>query len=579
MIRVKDHQTERLFDPWKHFGPKRRRLLDLSWSGAFRKFLFKEIPAHKIFKCFHKNFGRPTKELYTAIGVTILQQIHDLPDEKAIESLAFNEQWHYALDITGESDEEKYLCEKTLRTYRKLLIKENLDTVIFEKMTDELIKSFHVDTSKQRLDSSHIFSNMRNLRRLEIFVKTIQKFLKKLKIVYKALFDSLISVELQDRYLSEKSDGCFSKVKPSASSQTLQQVGEDLLFLIELFSSNKDVKKFHSYRLLQRVLSEQCTVTGKGEDKKLAIKPAKEVPSNSLQNPSDPDATYDGHKGKGFQVQTMETFQETEERDKTKPNLITYVEVEQAHEHDSDALQPALDNTQDRDCCPEELQCDTLYGSDENVQQAKEKGVNVIAPVCGPSNSPATKLKDFQFDESTKLVSRCPAGHKPIKVRRLKHRMTARFSKNHCSECQLRENCPVTPLKKGDYSLRYNEKHYRLALRRAREDTSEFRNKYRWRAGVEATESHLKRDFGAGQLRVTGLPQVRFAVTLKALGLNIFRSAKALKWAYKSLFILFFEEVTLRESHKPKINHVSLENDLLSYLVCQRTIYLGSKTA
>lgn len=574
MIRVKDHQTERLFDPWNHFGPKRRRLLDQSWAGAFRKFLFKEIPAHKIFKCFHKSFGRPTKELYTAIGVTILQQIHDLPDEKAIELLAFSEQWHYALDITGESDDEKYLCEKTLRTYRKLLIQEKLDTVIFEGMTDELIKSFHVDTAKQRLDSSHIFSNMRNLRRLEIFVKTIQKFLKKLKIVYKGLFDSLIPVELQERYLSEKSDGCFSQVKPSASSQTLQQVGEDLLYLVELFSSNKDVKKFHSYRLLQRVLSEQCTVTGKGEDKKLSIKPAKEVSSDSLQNPSDSDATYDGHKGKGFQVQTMETYQDTEERDKTKPNLITYVDVEQAHEHDSDALQPALDNTQDRDCCPEEVQCDTLYGSDENVQQAKEKGIKVIAPVCGPTNSPATRLKDFEFDESTQLVTCCPEGHKPIKVRRLKNRMTARFSKKHCSECQQRENCPVTPLKKGDYSLRYNEKHFRLALRRANEETPEFRNKYRWRAGIEATESHLKSDFGAGRLRVRGLPQVRFAVTLKALGLNIFRSAKALKCAYKSLFILFFGYVTFRETHKPKLYPVSHSNDLLSYIFCQRTIYL-----
>jgi hypothetical protein len=27
------------------------------------------------------------------------------------------------------------------------------------------------------------------------------------------------------------------------------------------------------------------------------VKPSKEVPSDSLQNPSDPDATYDGYKG------------------------------------------------------------------------------------------------------------------------------------------------------------------------------------------------------------------------------------------------------------------------------------------
>ena len=152
--------------------------------------------------------------------------------------------------------------------------------------------------------------------------------------------------------------------------------------------------------------------------------------------------------------------------------------------------------------------------------------------------------------------------------------MTVRFSQKHCSECQHREYCPVTPLKKGDFSLRYNEKHVRLALRRANEETPEFRNKYRWRAGIEATESHLKSDCGAGRLRVRGLPQVRFAVTLKALGLNIFRSAKALQCASKSLFNLFFGYVTFQKTHKPKLYPVSHSFDLLSYIFCQRTIYL-----
>ena len=41
---------------------------------------------------------------------------------------------------------------------------------------------------------------------------------------------------------------------------------------------------------------------GEGEDDKVILK--KEVSSTSLQNPSDPDATY-GHKGKGYKVQIV----------------------------------------------------------------------------------------------------------------------------------------------------------------------------------------------------------------------------------------------------------------------------------
>jgi hypothetical protein len=38
------------------------------------------------------------------LGVMILQQMHDLTDEETIHQYAFNIEWHYALDITDESD-------------------------------------------------------------------------------------------------------------------------------------------------------------------------------------------------------------------------------------------------------------------------------------------------------------------------------------------------------------------------------------------------------------------------------------------------------------------------------------------
>ena len=97
MITVNDHQTGRLFDPWEYLGPKRRKLLDSSWSGVFRKYLLEKLPVEKVGRHFDEVMGRPTKELYTAIGALILQQLHDLSDPDVSMTLAFNEQWHYAL--------------------------------------------------------------------------------------------------------------------------------------------------------------------------------------------------------------------------------------------------------------------------------------------------------------------------------------------------------------------------------------------------------------------------------------------------------------------------------------------------
>lgn len=564
MITVNDHQTGWLFDPFKHFGPKRRILLEKSWSGVFRSYLLEKLPITKVATYFDEGMGRPSKELYTAIGALILQQFHDLSDPEVTMALAFNEQWHYALDISDESDTSKYISERTIRTYRAILIRENLDRVLFETLTDSLIRVCGVDTSKQRLDSTLIQSNMRKLGRIGIFSSTIRKFLKKLKRKFPDLFDTLLKSEFTDRYLVKESEGCFSQVRPSEASRMLDELAHDLVHLIELFSSCDTVCSLAEYKLLERVLSEQCRVTGSGADTQVEIKPPKEVPPDSLQNPSDPDASYDRHKGQGYQVQIMETYQ-TENHD--KPDLITYVEVEPAHQHDAHALQPAIEAARTRECCPEELVCDTLYGGDDNVQEAAVKGVEVVAPLAGHDPSGTITLSDFTCDETTHFITGCPEGHKPETVRQTRtNRLLARFNKKTCCACPRREDCPVRPGKKASY-LRYDDRTLRLDRRRVYEQTKEFKDRYRWRAGIESTNSHLKADLGAKRLRVRGMASVRWAIFLKALGLNIMRCVKDL---CNSLFPYF------KQLYGPKDTQSTLTNKLfaLFHILLSKNIYI-----
>ena len=538
MITVKDHSTGRLFDPWAYLGPKRRKLLENSWAGVFRTYLLEKLPVSKVAKHFNDWTGRPTKELHTAIGVVLLQQLHDLSDPEVTRAMAFNLDWQYALDIIDESDAGSYLSERTLRNYRRIIIDANLEKVLFNELTDTLIAAFDVDTSKQRLDSTIIRSNMRKYGRILICATTIRKFLKKLRRTHKKLYDSLITAEIIERYMAKNSENIFSRVKPSGTSKTLQDVGNDLLYLIECFRPYETVCALPEYQLLERVLSEQFTVTGSGPDATVTSRPPKEVPSDSLQNPSDPDAAYDSHKGSGYQAQIMETYHET--KDKKKPNLITYVDVEPANIHDSHALQPAIDAVSERGCTPDELVCDTLYGSDDNVQQAVPKHVKVIAPVQSTGSSGETALCDFTFDPDTNFATRCPEGHEPVRVRRTKKlSIIASFDREVCGVCPRRTSCPIY-LGKRAASLYYTDTEARNAQRRAFEQTTTFKDRYRWRAGIEGTNSHLKNDVGADRLRVRGLVAVRFAVTLKALGLNILRCAEALSAAPRALITTLF---------------------------------------
>jgi hypothetical protein len=61
------------------------------------------------------------------MGVLILQQAFDLTDIETVEQLSFNIQWHYALNITSNSDQATYMSPKTLWNNRDLVSSHNLD--------------------------------------------------------------------------------------------------------------------------------------------------------------------------------------------------------------------------------------------------------------------------------------------------------------------------------------------------------------------------------------------------------------------------------------------------------------------
>jgi len=523
MVRIENHKQEPLFDPWDFLSPIRRQMLEESWPGLFNEIILRDLPVSEIAPYFSQDFGRPTKELHTVMGVLILQQTHNLTDAQTVEQLAFNIQWHYALSITEESDSAKYMAPKTLWNMRNIIVQNGLETVIFDSITGKLADVFNVNTDKQRIDSVHIQSDMARLGRIGIFSQSIHKFLVNLKRGHKDQFE-LVDPTIIEKYLSDKALSCFSMVKPSESKKTLSDVASDLYKLVRQFEDHAKVKDMHSYKLLKRVLNDQCNLNPNDKEAPVEIKKPKEIPSDSLQNPSDPDATYSGHKGQGYQVQVMETYTETsDEQEKAQTlNLITYVETETACQSDAQALIPAIESVNERGLNPKEVQADSLYGSDENSEAASEADVELVAPTMGAVQNKEITLADFEFSDDGHVVS-CPQGNQPLVSNENDGRFSQGFDPETCAGCPCFDQCPVKAGKKY-YYLRYDNKEMRLAKRRKYEQTDEFKERYRWRAGVEATMSEFDRRTGVKNLRVRGLKAVRYCAALKAIGVNIFRA-------------------------------------------------------
>ena len=130
---------------------------------VFRDHLLDDLPIDELLPHFDDRLGRPSKDFHIVIGVLLLQQLHDLSDAAPVEALAFNMAWHHALDVRAEAD--CYFCEKTLRNYRRLFIAEELDEILFRRVTDRLVRVFSVDTSHQRMVCTALRSAMRSLTR------------------------------------------------------------------------------------------------------------------------------------------------------------------------------------------------------------------------------------------------------------------------------------------------------------------------------------------------------------------------------------------------------------------------------
>jgi hypothetical protein len=300
-----------------------------------------------------------------------------------------------------------------------------------------------------------------------------------------------------------------------------QAVAEDLLMLVSRFAAEPEIAHRSSYKAMEQVLHEQCDV----EEETVCVKA--KTGGDVMQNPSDAEATYDGHKGPGHQAQIAETCSSQNE-----VQLITGVEPEPAHASDQNACVPMIDQLAAHDRQPEILYADGQYGSDENVTHAAQRGVDLQSPVSGapPQNPDDLSIDDFVVDEQTQTVGCCPDGHEPISSVHDadKGRTRTIMEPSHCSTCPHQEECPVRKVRAG-YVIEHTPAEHRTAARRAEQATDAFRENYAIRGGGESVNSGLKRRTGMGRLRVRGSPRVRMAVLLRCAGWNLFRALASMK--------------------------------------------------
>lgn len=475
-----------------------------SWAETFSKKIFPFIKEDRFSILYSDNpASRPNNPVNVYFGLLILRDIFNQSDEEALNSLMFDIRYQHALHTT--SFPEQPVSKNSLTNFRAAIYRYNQEHGIdliqeeIESQAKTFSKILKIDGKTVRMDSLMISSSCRKLSRLEIVYSTVARLIK-------VIDKNTALAEYFKPYLDESHyNDTIYRSRDKDLNTRIKKVLKDGVRLYSIYRKDKEIRKTKEFKLLARMLKEQ-----KG-------KSSKHISPDSLQNPTDPDATY-RKKGKkkhiGYTANIIEKFDD-------KNRMIEGYDLQKNTYSDQKFAEDTIEKLEDTT-----LLTDGAYFSEDINNKAKAKGIKMI-PTNLTGGGKNNNCDKFEIEEKEHLVKGCPSGYKPITSKFKEGSYRAHFNKKHCSSCPLRKDCPVVEQKKS-YLFKVSEKTLQRSRLITRMGTSEYQQLARKRAGIEAIPSILRRRYKIDHLPVRGEVRSKVWLGFKISAINCKRLIKGL---------------------------------------------------
>ena len=525
MFRVNQKRLQiNIFGLEHQFPAGMKKKLDKSWAPAFRKLIFEKIEEKRYAVLYSTIESRPNFPVNIWVGLEILKEMFDYTDQELMEQFHFNYLTVYALgqDNIGEVT----LCDRTIYYNRERLLEyeaktgRNLLQEEFEAITDEALAKLAINSKLQRMDSSFVGSFIKQMSRLELIAKVLQNFYRDLPAVEQARW--------QDRlggYIKEEAEHLAYQLKRAEVDQQLKELGVLLFELHQAYAEDPRIRAKKSYQHVGRILLEQFDIAAGSEQISIEVKPAKEISSNSLQNPADDTATFRRKDGEGFKGDILNVGETCAPENKVQ--LLTDISVYSNTTADDVILADRLPQLKERTGL-EELITDANYSGEKSEAACSVEKVKLIPTDIKGSqpSSEAISLAEFHFENN--VIVSCPEGHAPLAQidKPEKNRHIVHFAKGNCTDCSRAGDCLVNCRNKFN-SLLFTDRQVVVSQRRQQLGEEEYRKKCRLRPAVEGTISQFKRLMQNGKLRVRDFGKIQNSIILMAIGINFRRL-----WAY-----------------------------------------------
>lgn len=440
-FKTNQYQQLTLTDSFLNLSPRTQRIAMNSWSKDFADIVFPAINEERFSGLYSGNkFLRPNTPVNFIIGALMIKEFCGDNDDELFEAICCDVRYQYALHSTHL--EEQPVSDRTFSRFRERIYNHELETGV-NLLEDEMMhlsdvyqEYMNLHSNIKRMDSLMIASRCKRMSRLEIIYTTNANAVR---LLHRLGNEELIPAELH-HYLDEDDyNQVIYYCKGDDVPPRLEKVIQEAASLKEIMSDDT----WQEFQLLIRVLMEQSKTD---ENENVIPKEKSEISSDSLQNPSDPDATYRskaGKSNKGYVGNIVETV------GKDGDSLITGVAYEQNTHSDSAFCKEYLNSRPD-DAAAEILITDGAYSGQENQTLAESRNTELVtAALTGRAVDPI--FADFTMNEDGTKVISCPMGHTPEKTTYYPKTGMCRalFKNDCCANCPNKDKCKGKPQRKN----------------------------------------------------------------------------------------------------------------------------------
>ena len=513
-----------------------KEILFNSWAHPFQKYIFPEINEERFSVLYSDKGSRPNTPVNVIIGALILKEIFNQTDEELIGSIYFDDRYQYALRLTSE--EKPPVSYNTFTNFRNrvqdYLEKEGVDLIQqeIESLSEVIAEHLEIKGEKVRVDSFMISSSAKNMSRIELIYTVNAQFIKMLN----NKFSDLIPEECKS-YLAEghKNETIYRTKDSEAESKIEFLLKQSKILYDVAIETGKKVTETDEFKNLKRMLEEQT----KDDDNFDNIEPKdnKDLASDSLQNPNDPDATYrfKYEDNVGYVANIGEIFDGENCLIKFydfKPNIYS------DQQFCEDSIEKLENNNESKEISDEknsiwdnfyeltQMFVDGTYFSYDLAKNALKKGISLIPGELAGKKPSLDKIpySEFKMDQNKNQIEECPDGKVPgfSIYHEDTETYTARFSKEICENCSLKKCCRVREIK-DSYSIRFSRKQYEISKLRENIDTEDYKKLTNQRAGIEGLPSVFRRKYNVDNIPVRGAVRSKIWFGFKVAALNVKR--------------------------------------------------------